>query len=367
MKSLIQCKGRGSSPMRLTFLLTVTLLVSFRLLPTLEAVNPPPDGGYDNGNTAEGTDALLNLQLKRDNGDPASFNNTAVGLQALSISATVKAEAGDNTVVGALACGRQEPGGFNRGFQNTAVGRGALFNLFGGTFDTADGFGALETRAGKENTAVGSGALNRNTNGSSSRDIAIGKGAGFALTSGNNNIYIGNNGVSSETGTIRIGNAQNRRTFVSGIRATPVAGAPVVINAAGQLGTTASSVRFKEELKSMDKASESILALEPVTFRYNKEIDPENTPQFGLVAEQVEKVDPKLVVRDQEGKPFSVRYDQVNAMLLNEFLKAQHELEQQEATIAEQQKQIEALTSGLQKVSAQLEASKPAPQVVNNP
>jgi trimeric autotransporter adhesin len=117
----------------------------------------------------------------------------------------------------------------------------------------------------------------------------------------------------------------------------------------------------------MGNASEAILALEPVTFRYKKEVDPENAPQFGLVAEDVEKVDPDLVVRDKEGKPFSVRYDQVNAMLLNEFLKAQHELEQQEATIAEQQKQIEALTAGLQKVSAQLEASEPAPQVVNNP
>jgi hypothetical protein len=366
MKSLIQCKGRGSSPMRLTFLLTVTLLVSFRLLPTLEAVNPPPDGGYDNGNTAEGTDALLKLQLKRDN-QPVSFDNTAVGLQALSISATIESIADLNTVVGALACGRQETGAVNKGFKNTAVGRGALFSLFGGSEDTANGFGALYTRAGTRNTAVGSVALNQNTNYLSNNDIAVGKGAGFNLTSGNNNIYLGNNGVSSETGAIRIGDAQNRRTFVSGIRATPVAGAPVVINAAGQLGTTASSLRFKEELKSMDRASESILALEPVTFRYNKEIDPENTPQFGLVAEQVEKVDPKLVVRDKEGKPFSVRYDQVNAMLLNEFLKAQHELEQQEATIAEQQKQIEALTAGVQKVSAQLESSKPAPQVVNNP
>jgi hypothetical protein len=352
--------------MRLTFLLTVTLLVSFRLLPTLEAVNPPPDGEYDNGNTAEGTDALFNLQLKRDN-QPVSFDNTAVGFKALFISATGQAAAGSNTVVGALACGRQLAGAFNKGDQNTAVGRGALFNLFGGTFDTANGFGALETRAGNRNTAVGSVALNKNSNFVSNSDIAVGKGAGFDLTSGNGNIYIGNNGVSSETGTIRIGNAQNRRTFVSGIRAAAVAGAPVYINAAGQLGMTASSLRFKEELKSMDKASESILALEPVTFRYNKEIDPENTPQFGLVAEQVEKVDPKLVVRDKEGKAFSVRYDQVNAMLLNEFLKAQHELEQQEATIAEQQKQIEALTAGLEKVSAQVEASKPAPQVVNNP
>ena len=117
----------------------------------------------------------------------------------------------------------------------------------------------------------------------------------------------------------------------------------------------------------MDKASEELLALRPVTFHYKKEIDPVGTSQFGLVAEEVDKVNPDLVVRDKEGKPYSVRYDQVNAMLLNEFLKEHKKVEELEANAASQQKQIEALTAGLQKVSAQLEASKPAPQVVNNP
>ena len=116
----------------------------------------------------------------------------------------------------------------------------------------------------------------------------------------------------------------------------------------------------------MNKTSEAIFSLEPVTFRYKKEIDPAGTSQFGLVAEEVEKVNPDLVVRDKEGKPYTVRYDQVNAMLLNEFLKAHQKMEEQGATIAKQQKQIEALTAGLQKVSAQLEASKLAPQVVTN-
>ncbi len=116
----------------------------------------------------------------------------------------------------------------------------------------------------------------------------------------------------------------------------------------------------------MDKASEAILALKPVTFRYKKELDPEGIRQFGLVAEDVEKVNPDLVLRDDSGKVYTVRYEAVNAMLLNEFLKEHREVQEQKATIAKQQKQIEALTVGLQKVSAQIEASKPAPQVVNN-
>jgi trimeric autotransporter adhesin len=135
-----------------------------------------------------------------------------------------------------------------------------------------------------------------------------------------------------------------------------------------KIGTLVSSRRFKKDIEPMDQASEGILKLEPVTFRYKREIDSAGTSQFGLVAEDVEKVSPALIVRDKEGKPYSVRYDQVNAMLLNEFLKEHRKVEQQrkdfEAAIAQQQKQIEALIEGLQKVSAQLEASKPATQTV---
>src|SRR5262245_28522403 len=140
----------------------------------------------------------------------------------------------------------------------------------------------------------------------------------------------------------------------------------VYVNSYGKLGLIGSSRRFKEDIEPMDKASEALLALKPVRFRYNKEIDPAGTSQFGLVAEDVEKVNPDLVVRDKEGKPYSVRYDAVNAMLLNEFLKEHRKVEQM-------QKQIEALTATvkdqaaqIQKVSAQLEASKPAPQTVKN-
>ena len=137
----------------------------------------------------------------------------------------------------------------------------------------------------------------------------------------------------------------------------------VRVNAYGQLGTVGSSARFKQNIKPMDKASEAIHALKPVTFRYKQELDPEGIPQFGLVAEEVEKVNPDLVARDDKGKVYTVRYEAVNAMLLNEFLKEHRKNEKQEATIAKQQKQIEALTAGLQKVSAQIEMTKPAPQL----
>jgi hypothetical protein len=140
----------------------------------------------------------------------------------------------------------------------------------------------------------------------------------------------------------------------------------VFVNSDNKLGTIMSSRRFKKDIKPMDNASEAILALQPVTFRYKKDFDPTGAAQFGLVAEDVAKVNPDLVVRDKEGKPYSVRYDQVNAMLLNEFLKEHRKNEQQETTIARQQKQIDALTVTVQKVSAQLALSKGVPQTVSN-
>jgi hypothetical protein len=167
-------------------------------------------------------------------------------------------------------------------------------------------------------------------------------------------------------------------THIAGIRSAAVSGSPVVIGMDGKLGVTMSSAKFKEAIKPMDKASEAILALQPVTFRYKQELDPDGIPQFGLVAEQVEKVNPDLVVRDDEGKLMSVRYEAVNAMLLNEFLKEHGQVQQLKATvaqqqeeyrakIAQQQKQIDALTATVQKVSDQVALSKPAPQFVVNP
>ena len=158
---------------------------------------------------------------------------------------------------------------------------------------------------------------------------------------------------------------------IAGQTVNPSGAGQVYIYNSGKLGVFLSSQRFKREIKAMNEASEAILALKPVTFHYNS--DAQNTPCFGLIAEEVGEVNPALVVRDNEGKSYSVRYEQINAMLLNEFLKEHRkveeqgrEMQEQKAVVARQQKQIEALAAGLQKVSAQLEASKPAPQVVNN-
>jgi hypothetical protein len=240
---------------------------------------------------------------------------------------------------------------------------------------------------------MGQRSLSSNTSGNS--NIAVGPHAGDKLTTGSNNKDIGNRGVAGEADTIRIGDQQTQTTiFVAGISGVPVRGDVVVVNGNGKLGVVPSSQRFKDAIKPMDKTSEAILALKPVTFRYKKEIDPDRTPQFGLVAEQVEKINPNLVVRDKEGKPYTVRYDQVNAMLLNEFLKEHrtveeqsHKIQEQEATmtqlktnVAEQQattsqlkKGIEAVTaqlkkqdSKIQKVSDQIQLRKPAPQLAHN-
>ena len=171
--------------------------------------------------------------------------------------------------------------------------------------------------------------------------------------------------MAAEANTIRIGKSgTQKKAFVAGIRGVTVAsGVGVIVGTNGQLGTVQSSARYKEAIKPMDKANEAILALQPVTFRYKQELDPEGIPQFGLVAEQVEKVNPDLVVRDQDGKINTVRYEAVNAMLLNEFLKEHGQVQQLKATVAQQQKQLEALTVGLQKVAAQVESGKPSVSV----
>jgi hypothetical protein len=262
--------------------------------------------------------------------------------------------------------------GNTTGRSNTAIGFNALEDNAMGNKNTAIGFKALgENAMGNNNTAIGFLALYGSPG---SDNIALGARAGVYHMAGNNNIYIGNQGMGSEAGQIRIGAYPlHTGTYIAGIRNAAVTGSPVVIGMGGRLGVTMSSAQFKEAIKPMDKASEAILALKPVTFHYKKEVDPDGIPQFGLVAEDVETVNPDLVVRDEDGKVTTVRYEAVNAMLLNEFLKEhkrveeqQSKIEKQEAAIARQQKQIEALTAGLQKVSAQLEASKAAPQTVLN-
>jgi hypothetical protein len=430
MTTLHLRKSNGRPTLRLTFLLIplAIALAWIPLLATVRAVTPAPDGGYPNNNTAEGDNALLNLTTGIDNtaigfdalqSNTTGIGNTAIGFDALQLNTTGDANVADgyqalksnttganNTAIGYGALESNTTGS-----QNTATGSVALPNNTNGSFNTADGDGALAfnttgagntangadalgSNNGNNNTATGVSALFNNTTGSNntaegfgalfnnttgSNNIALGDFAGTNLTTGSNNIDIGAGGVAGESNTLRIGNAKQTATFIAGIRGVTVAGGVgVMVGSNGQLGTRTSSERFKEAIKPMDKASEAILALKPVTFRYKKELDPEGIPQFGLVAEQVEKVNPDLVVRDADGKINTVRYEAVNAMLLNEFLKEHRKaeaqgrkVEEQGATIAQQQRAIAALRAQLkeqaaliQKVSDRLELNKPAPPLV---
>jgi len=354
-------------------------------------------------NTANGAGALFSNTIGDDNtanGASALFsnttgnNNTANGTGALFSNTT----GSDNTTNGLNALYNNTTGDFNTangfyalfsnttGDSNTATGYGALGGNTTGVENTAEGEAALGSNTtGSGNTANGQGALFRNTTGTN--NVALGVSAGFDLTTGDNNIDIGNLGGAAESNTIRIGGdlglglGSQTATYIAAIFGATVAnGVTVIVDAFGHLGTIASSKRFKDEIKPMDKASEAILALKPVTFRYKQEFDPKGVPQFGLVAEEVEKVNPDLVARDAKGEVFTVRYEAVNAMLLNEFLKAHGKLQEQEATIARvtstdakqeamianQQKQIEALTAGLQRVSAQIELNRSEPKTVQN-
>jgi hypothetical protein len=396
--------------------LLICLLTGLALLHPAQAVTPPPDGGYPGGNTAEGQNALLSLSSGGYNTAVGFFSlranttnnfNTAVGAAALLSNAADENTAigaatllsnttgFQNTAVGAVALlsnttgagdtavGFQALSSSTSGNDNTAVGRSALGATTSGSVNTALGAKALvnnttgvastaianlalfRNTTGNENTALGWGALHDNTVGSN--NIAVGSGAGYNLTTGDYNIDIGNVGVAGEANTIRIGDDNHQgATFLAGVYGVSVAGLAVAMDSSGHLGTVGSSSRFKKEIRPMAETSEAILALKPVTFRYNNAIDPKGTPQFGLVAEDVEKVNADLVVRDKEGKPYTVRYDQVNAMLLNEFLKEHRIVQEQGATIAELKNQVAALTAGLQKVSEQVELSRSSPQTVQN-
>src|SRR5215472_16551320 len=324
-------------------------------------------GNTGSDNTAAGFNALRSNTTgfgNTANGQNALFNNTT-GVFNTANSETelyLNRTGNDNTAEGAGALFSNTIGN-----GSTATGFNALLRNTTASYNTATGFQALLINTtGTDNTATGVNALWANTTGFG--NIALGFLAGANLTTGSNNIDIGNKGEASESNTIRIGKAGTQTsTFIAGITGTTVAnGVGIIIGSNGKLGTSTSSARFKEAIKPMDKASEAILALKPVTFRYKKNLDPEGTPQFGLVAQQVEKVNSDLVARDGQGKPYTVRYEAVNAMVLNEFLKEHKTVQEQGATITELQKQIAALTAGLQKVSAQLELSKTAPQTVLN-
>jgi|KBSMisStandDraft_5_1062788.scaffolds.fasta_scaffold07423_9 hypothetical protein len=387
----------------------ILLMVTLSFTAAL-AVEPPPDGGYANQNTAEGEDALFTLT--------SGFNNTALGFKALyhntdGLGNTATGyqalfnnlESGSNTATGFLAL-------FNNtsGIANTASGADALYSNTTGELNTADGESALYSNTtgsnnvalgdalyanttGSNNAATGSNALEANTTGSyntasgsatligntsgstntaigykalqnntgGNNNIAIGASAGFYVTSGNNNIDLSALGATGESNTMRLGKyGVQKTTFIAGISgATVPNGVSVIVDSVGHVGTINSSARYKEHIQPMAKSSEAILALKPVTFRYKKDLDPDAIPQFGLVAEEVAKIDSDLVARDEQGKPYTVRYEAVNAMLLNEFLKAHQRLEKQDATIGDlkaaltrQQEQIAALASQVKAVSS---------------
>jgi hypothetical protein len=283
-------------------------------------------------NTANGYNALYN--------NTTGYSNVANGQQAL-YSNTGGAH---NVATGAEALYT------NTADFNTAAGSRALYTNSTGNSNTATGYATLyNNSSGSYNTAAGTGALTNNTTGSN--NIAIGRDAGANLTTGSNNIVIGTGllAKAGEANTTRIGKTTQAKTFIGGIyNKTVASGVGVIVNSGGQLGTVQSSVRYKDDIKPMDRSSEAILKLKPVTFRYKEELDPDKIPQFGLIAEEVEKVDPDLVVRDEDGKISTVRYEAVNAMLLNEFLKERRRVQEVEkdlrATIARQQKQIENLS-----------------------
>ncbi|MGB9474549.1 MAG: tail fiber domain-containing protein [Candidatus Udaeobacter sp.] len=286
---------------------------------------------------------------------------------------------GTNTAVGAGALLSNADGA-----DNNAVGAFALFNNISGTFNNAHGRNALLNSTGDQNNAMGDDAMFDNTTGSF--NTAVGDDALDANVDGNSNVAIGDEAGTglgpSVNNCIAIGvpgagpfAVLDNTCFIGSIFDQPVSDVgtqeAVFVDQFNVVGIAASSRRFKHDIQPMDKASEAILALKPVTFKYNA--DKNGRTQYGLIAEEVATVNPDLVVQHKDGEISTVRYEQVNAMLLNEFLKEHKKVQSLETTVAQQQKGMEVLTAQLkeqaaqiQKVSVQLEVNKPAPQVVTN-
>ena len=378
MKKLIQSENSKA------FIIVIATVSCLALSPIAQAVTPAPDGCYPGFTTAEGCNALSLLGSGAGNTGVGWYSlflvgagnfNTGVGAGTLALNT-----ADSNTAVGAAALLLN-----TSGVENTAVGTDALVHNDTGSFNEAMGVNALASNdSGFYNIAIGDDTLSNNVSGSANI-IVGGFGAGFNIVAGSNNIYIGPgvsaNGPFDESDTIRINDSApaaggaTSQVFFAGIHGSTVGAvnSPVLVNPNGQLGTAVSSARFKKDIDRMGKTSEAIFSLRPVTFHYKG--DTTNTAQFGLIAEEVAKVNPALIVTDKEGKAYSVRYEHINAMLLNEFLKEHKKVEAQQATIAElrstvarqqnsfqsrlaeQERRIEALASGLQKVSAQIELS----------
>jgi len=356
MNPLIQLK-KATPPF-----LRVFVLVCLTLSPRVQAVVPPPDGGYPGGNTAEGASALFSLTTGSYNTAVGFFSlrsntvgsfNTATGAGALFLNAGNNPNAATaNTATGAVALLSN-----TTGFNNTATGVQALVSNTTGDHNTADGNTALlSNTTGFANTASGAGALLFNTNGTF--NTALGFEAGASVTTASNVIAIGTAGA-NVSNSCYIG--QIYGTF------NTAQSAVVYIDPDGRLGTGTSARRFKKDIADMGAASEVLLSMRPVTFHFKTQ-DTEKAgreiSQFGLIAEEVAEVNPDLILRDKEGEIYSVRYDAVNAMLLNEFLK-------EHRTVQQQQKEIDALKAELkeqkvliQKVNDKVELNRPAPQTV---
>jgi hypothetical protein len=409
-----------------TFTTTILLAVGFLALSAIaQAVAPAPDGGYAGGNTAEGTNALLNLNTA------TGLYNTAAGFRSLEsnvngrfntgvgAAALVVNTADQNTATGAAALFTNTSGAFNTadgafalfknntgfsntpngdsalfnntsgdsntatsfialvsnttGVANTAIGRDALSSNITGNNNTAVGRNALLHNSGDLNVAMGVGALNNNNSGAGntaigtntlfdnttgSANIAIGNSAGAGLTSGSFNVYIGTvAGAPDEVG----------HTYIANITSTALNGLDVSVDlSTGLLGHSTSSRRYKEDIQPMNNSSEALYQLKPVIFRYKKNIDPKQNLDYGLVAEDVEEVDPRLSVRDGKGRIESVRYNAITAMLLNEFLKEHRKVQELEKRKMALTAQLKEQAAQIRKVSAQVDISKPAQQVVAN-
>src|SRR5262249_54289888 len=273
-------------------------------------------------NTATGNGAL--------NFNTTGSSNTADGYAAMVLNTTGH----DNTASGFVAMFNNTTGSFNTadgdaalsgnttGQQNTALGQQSMSGNSTGSLNTATGVSSLGHNSnGQKNAAFGFKSMFNNTTGQS--NIALGYSAGINLTTGNNNIEIGNGGAPADTGIIRIGTQGTQTgTFIAGISGSAVTGADVVVNGQGKLGVVASSARYKKDIQNMGPSTDGLSRLRPVVFKYVN--DEKGITQYGLVAEEVEKVYPELVTYDADGKVESVRYSMLTSMLLNEIQKQSH-------------------------------------------
>ena len=362
-------------------------LVCFTHFARGAGLNPPPDGGYPGGNTAEGASALFSLTTGGYNTGVGWFslrNNMSGSYNSALGAATLFANTGNqNTATGAAALFSNTTGLRNTAdgafallhnlgaADNTATGNAALFANTTGSGNTAAGnFALIANDTGSDNTAMGNGALGANTIGGF--NTALGSGA-LSNSNGLGNIGLGalaGSNIMGASNIIAIGHAGadvSNTTWINniyGIATISGVTVPVLVSDAGQLGTNSSSRRFKKDIKAMEKISESILALKPVTFHYKT--DSKRTPQFGLVAEEVAQVNPGLVARDKNGEIYTVRYDAVNVMLLNEFLKEHRKVQKLEAALDAVNDQLRQQDAKIRKVSAHVEMTNPASQVVTN-